>query len=120
MFKNTKKEDQQIPKKFQEILSVEEAKELRDRKFRDIPDYGETKEQIFKAINKYVNSDSVSQFIFMIKRETMYFRYIHMHRQKQKKRAMSLKEMTEAAFQSTSRSKHFLGKSTKNSSWIFL
>ena len=57
MFKNTKKEDQQIPKKFQEILSVEEAKELRDRKFCDIPDYGETKEQIFKAINKYVNSE---------------------------------------------------------------
>ena len=57
MFKNTKKEDQQIPKKFQEILSVEEVKDFRDRKFRDIPDYGETKEQIFKAINKYVNSE---------------------------------------------------------------
>lgn len=59
MFKKNRKAEIQVevPQKYLEIPSVEDANELRDRKFRDIPDYGETKEQIFKAINQYVNSE---------------------------------------------------------------
>lgn len=58
MFKNTKKEDQRIPKKFKTIPSVEEIKELRDRKFHDAPNYVDSKDQIIKAIKRYVKSES--------------------------------------------------------------
>ena len=54
MFKKTKKEDQQIPQKFQELLPANEAKRLRDQKFNADTEYDVSKEQIVRAINEYV------------------------------------------------------------------
>ena len=70
----------EMPQKYLEIPSVEDAKELRDQKFRDIPDYGESKAQIFQAIDEYVQS-KYSFPIYLYDKKGKHVFSLHFHAQ---------------------------------------